>query len=67
MFYVQIYKICAYTYSNSVSILACTISISILCSWLIYNILIINTYIIIANVVGFIRALFILFLTIIIY
>ncbi|ABV75299.1 hypothetical protein A1C_05235 [Rickettsia akari str. Hartford] len=66
MFYVQAHKIFTCKSSASVSMHAFTISAIALCSWLIYGILIKNTPIIIANIVGFIGALLVL-LTIIIY
>ncbi|ADE30223.1 hypothetical protein [Rickettsia prowazekii] len=63
MFYIQANKIWAYTSSYSVSIPTFNISVIAFCNWLIYNILIINTPIIIDVVI---REL-ILLLTIIIY
>jgi len=66
MFYVQAHKIFTSKSSGCVSLPAFTISAIALCSWLVYGILIKNTPIIIANIVGFIGALLVL-VTILMY
>jgi MtN3 and saliva related transmembrane protein len=60
MFYVQAHKIFTCKSAASVSLPAFTISAVALSSWLLYGILIKNTPIIIANIVGFIGALLVL-------
>ncbi|MCC8370893.1 MAG: SemiSWEET family sugar transporter [Rickettsia endosymbiont of Stiretrus anchorago] len=60
MCYVQAHKIFTCKSAASISLPAFTISAVALSSWLLYGILIKNTPIIIANIVGFIGALLVL-------
>ncbi len=60
MFYVQAYKIFTCKSASSVSLPAFTISAVALSSWLLYGILLKNTPIIIANIVGLVGALIVL-------